>query len=306
MPFTRNEIIEGALELIGVKPANEDAQAADVITAANALNTMVKAWGAKGLHLFSREDATLFLQPGQVTYQLGSTTTDHATENFTGTTLSAAAVATDTVLNLTSSTGMAVNDIIGVKLDTGFVHWSTVTVVAPVTIATQMPSNAASGNTVYFYTTDIGKPLRVPSARRQTGVAPNAQEIEMVVLSHSDYENLPNKTTTGTPVQFYYDPQQIFGRVNVWPAPTSVDTLINMTIWKELNVYTTAADQGVFPSEWGEALIYNLAIRLGPRYGAAQMSPLVVEQAVSYLDDLLAWDQGSESLYFQYGQGRGQ
>lgn len=306
MPFTRNEIVEPALVLVGAKAGGEEAQAADLIEASKALNAMIKTWSAKGLHLFSREDATLFLQPAQVFYEFGTASTDHATESFTRTTLSVDALSGATTVSLTDDTGLAVSDNLGIKLDGGSVQWTTVSSLGPLVFTPALTDDAASGNTVYFYTTDIGKPLRIPAARRQQGTAPNAQEIEMVQLSRSDYDYLPNKSTSGTPVQFYYDPKQIVGNMFVWPAPTSTDTIINMTIWKQFDTYDTADDEGVFPDEWGEALQYNLAVRIAPHFGPGSLDKEVKDLAEEFFNTLMDWDQGMESIFFQYGPGRGQ
>lgn len=70
--------------------------------------------------------------------------------NGTSTTLSGAAVATDTVLNVTSSTGFTAGEPIGITLDDGTQHKSTIasTGAGTITIDDQMPSGAAIGNTV--------------------------------------------------------------------------------------------------------------------------------------------------------------
>lgn len=64
------------------------------------------------------------------------------------TTLSVAGVATDTVINVTATAGIAVGDSIGVALDTLQQHQSTVTAIGTgtVTIADALPSGAALAN----------------------------------------------------------------------------------------------------------------------------------------------------------------
>jgi hypothetical protein len=295
---TRNDIITSALELIGAKAADEPASAADIQTGAAFLDRLVKSWQATGAHLWSRNSATLFVQPAQIEYQIGSTTADHATEEYTATTLSVAAVATDTVITLTSTTGLLVADVIGIKLDTGVLHWTTIASLAPTTITDQMPSGAAIGNTVYFYTTDLGKALRIPDARRKQ----SGQEIGMIQLGRIDYLNLPNKETSGTPTNFYYDPKKSFGNLFLWPAPTSADTTIQFTYYRPLDVFDTSASSPDFPDEWVEAMVYNLAFRLAPIFGQP-IPPGVPELAGVLYANAYEWDQDDADVSLQFTSG---
>ena len=298
MPFTRNEIINEALELIGAKPIEQAAKAADLITAANSLKQMVKAWQATGAHLFTQNEATLFLQPGQVKYQLGNSSSDHATETYSETTTDAAAVTGAATISMDDDTGLAVSDNLGIKLDAGTIHWTTVSSLGPLVFTPVLPSDAASGKAVYFYATDLEKALRVPAARRKQGTGTTATETEMRALGRSDYKNLPSKLNSGAPVQFYYDPKQIHGELFIWNAPTSTETVINFTYYKPLAVYTAASDQGEFPDEWGQALSYNLAVFASPKFPGFELSPQVIPLAGQFYTDALDFDQEDASVSF--------
>lgn len=297
----RNDIIEAALDLIGAVAAEESATAADIQDGAAALDRMVKSWQSKGAHLWTENEATLFVQPGQVEYQIGDSSPDHATEDPNETTLSADASTTDTVITLTDDTGLAVSDNIGVELDSGSLFWTTVASLSPVTLTDPLTGDAASGNTVYFYTTDIGKALRVPDARRRQ----SSQDIEMIKLGRRDYLNLPNKQSSGTPVQFYYKPNINSGQLFIWNSPTSIKTTIKFTYWRPLEVFATAESDPDFPNEWLEPLIYNLAVRRAPAYGLPVM-PEVTALAVSLKQDVDEWDQEAADIFFQYAEGVGQ
>jgi hypothetical protein len=301
---TRNDIINEALDLIGVKASDESASASETSDSATALDHLVKTWQSTGAHLWSRNSFILFLQPAQIEYQIGPkngvASSDNATEEFTETTLSAAASSGDVTVSLTSSTGLAISDFIGIEQDDGTIHWTTAKAISVVTLNDALTDDAASGNTVYFYTTKIGKALKIPDARREQGTGTNAQEIEMVKLGRIDYLNLPNKKTSGTPVQFYYDPKIDHGLFFAWPAPTSTDTLIRGTYYRPLNVFDDADDSPDFPDEWIEALKYHLAVRMAPRFGQPVPTEVAV-LAISLYKDALEWDQGDESIFFQVG-----
>ncbi len=298
---SRNEIIIAAAGKIGVKAAGEPMSAEDQQTMAKTLDVMVKSWQGRGAKLWARKSFTLFLQPAQIEYQFGGTNTDEATESYTETTLSSAAAADDTTLSLTSSTGLAIADRIGIKLDDGTVQWTTIKIAVSITLDDAITSAAASGNAVYFYTTKIGKILRVPDARRVQGTGSNTSEIDMFSMGRDGYLQLPNKLTSGTPVQFYYEPQISSGLMHVWPAPTVTDTFINCTGYFPLEVFSDSDDTPDFPDEWLRALIFNLAVESAPDFGGARVTPETAAIAVSSYEDALDWDQDDASIFLQYG-----
>tara|TARA_R110002110_G_scaffold10331_1_gene50675 strand:- start:625 stop:1083 length:459 start_codon:yes stop_codon:yes gene_type:complete len=54
----------------------------------------------------------------------------------------------------------------------------------------------------------------------------SGQDIAIQRMSRDDYLNIPDKTTTGRPVQFYVD-RQITPIIKIWPAPeNSTDQLV--------------------------------------------------------------------------------
>jgi hypothetical protein len=131
-------------------------------------NLLVKHWQAMpGSHCWKTVEGTLFPQPGQFQYSAGPSATDHITETFYQT-----AVTTDATLGLTlipvdDTTDMAVDDHVGIVLDDGTLHWSTIanTSSTTVTIADALPDSAAAGNAVFNYTTRIARPLNILAAR---------------------------------------------------------------------------------------------------------------------------------------------
>jgi len=297
---TRNDIIDGALETIGVKMADESSEAADVLTAKNWLNRMVKRLQSTGAHLWTRNSATLFLSAGVNEYLIG--TTADATESYVETTTTAALAAAATTIPVTSATGMTVGDLLGVRLDDGTINFSIITTITvlDIEITDGLVSAAASGNVVYNYTTRLGKALRIPDARRKN----DSQEIEMLHLGRSDYLELPNKDNQGTPVQYYYDPKQDNGKMFLWPTPISGETLVTFSYYKPLDVFTTSSDVAEFPDEWIEALVLNLAIRLAPIFGRP-IPPGLQQMASQAAQDALDWDQEDASIYLTPSKTRG-
>jgi hypothetical protein len=70
--LTRNDIIQEALELIGVVAAEESPAAADVATADRSLNMMVKGWAAKGINLWRQTEGSLTATAGQASFTMGT------------------------------------------------------------------------------------------------------------------------------------------------------------------------------------------------------------------------------------------
>ena len=236
------------------------------------LNLMIKTNQMK-LGLWRYREARLFLEDGIAQYALSGA--KFADEDEIGeTTLDADEASGQTVLSVTATTDstkhtdvvMANSDVIGVVQDDDTIHWSTISSFSAgdtVTLAAGTTAAASSGNKVYWYTTAAPRPLKIISARRDN----SGDEIEMFQLAREDYFNLPNKTSTGTPVQYFYDPQQATGVLYLWPEPDTVDDVIRITYLDELEIISANTDTSNFPEEWMEYLVYGLAVRIAPLYG---------------------------------------
>lgn len=72
---TRDEIIGAALRLCGVFGSGDTIPATDVTNCAQALNIIVKAWGAQGLNLWANAEKSLTPTAGTASYQIGLTAT---------------------------------------------------------------------------------------------------------------------------------------------------------------------------------------------------------------------------------------
>lgn len=296
---TRDQIIYGAMRLCGVKDAGQTVSADELSDASEALEMMVKAWQAQGLHLWKQKEATLFVQPGTRSYTLGPSG-DNATQSYVETTLSADAVATDATISVTSDDGISDADYIGIVLDGGTIQWTTVSgapVGDAVTLADALTGDASSGNKVYAYTSKIQRPLRVLSIRRENN---SGTEIELELLSRNEYFELPNKSTRGTPTQAYYDPQLDGGTLYLWVTPDDVSAVFNFTYMESIQDFDEASNEADFPAEWLEALKYNLAVRLAPEYGIDfQSRSWLKAEAEQYLNAVTMWDNEPESFFFE-------
>jgi hypothetical protein len=298
--LNRNEIITEALSVLGELGEAETVGGNRLDQCNRWLNIMVKAWMAQGARLWAMKQATLFLAEGTASYSLGATGT-HCTHNYIQTTLSTDEALGSTSLSLTSTTGMSASDNIGIVLDDGSLQWTTISGApgAPTTIATGLDSAASSGNVVFTYTTKINRPQRIDqdSAFWRSS---DGEDTPVAIISRTDYAQLANKTSTGKPVQAYYDPQLGNGTLYVWPAPSDVTDVLRFWYERPLEDFDAAADTPDFPIEWAEALIFGLADRLAPTAGVSlQTRAAIKAEAAEKLATAMAYDRETAPVFFQ-------
>ena len=269
---SRNDIITAAYQEIGVYRVGQTLSADDVTLAALRLNMIVKQWQgsadfAPGLKEWSRKRGYVFLQTGQSEYDLGPSG-DNATSSYTRTTISTAEAAAQTVISVTSTTGMTAADYIGIVLDTGAIHWTTIvsTGAGPtVTITTQIPSGAAAGNYVYWYTTKMRQPLSILTAVLRDENSNDSPLYMMKTIA--EYESLPSKTTDGDPTSLYYEFQLTNGMMYLDAEPTDVTKVIRIVFLSAIEDFDAANDTPDYPQVWYLPLMMQTAKILSPVFG---------------------------------------
>lgn len=261
--FTVNEseIIKEACELTGKIDIVEGVPPELYESVRRTLNLFLKSLQSKGLLLHTYKEASLFLALNSQSYLLGPTGS-HATESFIETTLSADVIQGAVTLTLDSTTGMSNGDYIGIILDNGALHWTTITDTAGVTIASGLAGAATSGNRVYTYTTKIQRPLKITDVRiRQSSGA----EIPLNPVSLEEYFRLPNKATTGLCNQFAFDPQLTDTRIYVWPVANDVTARVLFRYKKPLDDVEADEHNIAVPQDWFELITLGLAHKIAPK-----------------------------------------
>lgn len=306
---TRDQLIHRALRLCGAIKAGETPGAQEITDGAEALNAMVKRWQKKQLHVWAVVEATLFPQVSQVKYNLSSSSTDHVTETYYETGISTAAASGATTLDVDETTNITAGDYIGVVVDDGTVHWTTVSskTSTTVTIATALDDDAAVGNPVFTYTTKLVRPLKIVDARRYniaSGQDTPISETQGSMMSRLDYQAIPNKAQTGSINRAFYDPGRDTGYLYLWQPVSVVRDLVKMTCHRPIMDFDAAGDTPDLPQEWFDAIVYNLAVSIGPEYDVpAERWTIVKTQAAEYLDDVAGDDREGESLFFGVDMG---
>lgn len=285
---TRDELILDALQLVGAYGIGRTVSSEDLNFCVNILNKMIKAWAAKGLRLFTKEEGVLYVTPGQSTYQLGGAIKATKASDEVVTNLSAAVTAGTTVLPLDLTLGMQVGDNIGVVLNDKTIHWSTIQSIAAlnVTIAIGAPQDVSEGSLVYTYTNVLDKPLRVLDCRKRT----QTLDLPVTSVGYQDFQNFPVKSTGSSPTQFAYNPKSLYGDLMLWPCPSDANERIMFTYERVVNDLDNTYDDFDFPAEWLEPITWQLAVRIARPFGKASALNDILPLAESMYQNLLNWD----------------
>jgi hypothetical protein len=253
------------------------------------MNNMLKAWEGQGIHLWTDQEGTLFLQVGQSEYDF--TGAVNISNEWFDTTVTVAAVATATTITVASAASIQAGDQIGILDNTNNLFWTTVNgapVGDVVTITDPLLTDIAVGTCVYNYRDTFIPVRRILNVRRKEG---SSYEIPIAFESREDYFNLPNKEARGTPIQAYYSRQEPQGIMYLWNTPSSAVPVINFSYERETQIITQDTDNFDMPSYWFEALTYNIASRVKLKFGTNQaLSMEVKEMAINSLDEALSFD----------------
>lgn len=108
-------------------------------------------------------------------------------------------------------------------------------------------------------------PLRILSIRyRDT----SSNDLPMRLFTRQEYFDLPSKTSSGTPTQYYFDPQRGAPTLYVWPVKATVTTeAFKITYHKRTDDIDDLANDIDLQQEHLETIGYSLAARLLDSYG---------------------------------------
>ena len=104
----------------------------------------------------------------------------------------------------------------------------------------------------------MDRPIEIQSAYRRNS---NNNDTIMTMFSREEYRSLSDKTSSGPPINLYYDPQLDSSEINVWPVPTTSDAseyTVEISYRKAADDADATTDDLEFPPEWYRALIWNL------------------------------------------------
>lgn len=155
-------------------------------------------------------------------------------------------------------------------------------------------SQSVTLTTAASYTLSPVRPIQIASVRYKQ----NGREMPMIQMTRDEYDTLPQKTTTGTPTQFYYDKQREAALLYVWPVlATASGQTLEITYIREFEDVTLDAAADI-PGEAYEAFHLNLAARLSSMFG--MRDPFLFQQAEMALQKMLAMDSEGSVSFVDY------
>ncbi len=246
----RNGIIQEAYELGGIVRTGQALTGAQLAKGSRVLNAMVKAWMASGIHIWTVSEAVLIPQASQIAYDLGTSSTDHATlaSDYVETALAADAASGATSVTVDDDDGIADNDKLAIVLDDGTVQFTQVNGTPSANVVSfdnAMTDSAGSGAKIMAYTNALVRPIKIVAVRRKnlsSGYVTNLTRLERL-----DYQALANKDSEGLPSQYFYDPALALGRLFIYQRETSISEIINFTCHHTIEAFDTAANNPDLP-----------------------------------------------------------
>ncbi len=303
----RDEIIRGAMMTIGKIEENETPSPREITDCAMFLNMLVKQWQgttdfAPGLKTWTRRRGHLFMRSVTGQYSLGPGGVGWTTSYISTATTSALSSGA-TAVPLSTISGMAVGDRLGVEVSSGDLYWTYITAlgVSSVTISPGIPSGVTVGMSaqVFTYTTTANQPIKIETVMLRDSTY---NDTPIRIMVQSEYDNLPTKvnpTNISDPSAIYYEFQLTNGQLFIDTAGTAdVTKHLVITFLEAEQDFVNASDVPEYPQEWFLALVLGLSKLICPMFNGV-WTPLMSENYATAL--AIAQKKEPEKLvaYFQ-------
>ena len=167
--------------------------------------------------------------------------------------------------------------------------------------AITLTTSAADYTIGVSQTVNTPKPLKVLQAfLRNTSTN---LDIPVRIITRSEYELLGNKTTTGLPVQIFYEPLLTTGVLHVYPVPDSTvasSYTLSIIYQRPFEDFDATADEPDFPQEYYDCIKFGLADRIAPEHGLAiQDRQDLRSRAKELRQEALSFGLEEGSMYIQ-------
>ncbi len=130
----------------------------------------------------------------------------------------------------------------------------------------------------------MDKPLAVVQAHRHQN--DSGIDVPLTPLSRQEYDFLGLKTLQNSPTQFYFQEGVTNSTITVYPTPDSYTaTNATLALWVQTAVpdLILQTDVPYFPSEWYQALVWNLAMMLVTEY---DVPPTIMQTIVAFAREM--------------------
>jgi hypothetical protein len=248
------EYIEEAFERCGL----EVRTGYDLKTAKRSMNLLFADWANRGLNQWTIDQTSITVASGVSEYPAGTLTLSVAAsasfsvgETITGGTSAATANITSKPSTTSVATTIPVGTFSNGETITGGTSAATTTVSAVQDV------------------TDVQSTIDILS----TVVTRDGTDFEIDRLSRSEFLNIPTKTQTGRPNQFFLD-RQITPVLKIWPVPdnnTDILKFNRLTRIEDADTFTNTVD---IPFRFYPCLAAGLAYYLSMKKNPQMMGPL--------------------------------
>jgi hypothetical protein len=227
---TRQTIIEDALDIVGPDSPTND----QIVKAARSLNRMLKMWQAEGTSPWAIEWTTQTLTASDEV--VGTDGNDYKC-----------------IRNHTSSSDN--KPITGANYTT---YWE----------ATGETGSGGTWATSTAYTSLNQYALATTIIGVDEGafVRNNGTDTQMTPLTRAEYLRLANKTSEGTPIQYWFDRQHT-PQIYLYPFPDDTTDVIHLPVVRKLQDLDSQSDNPDLSEEWLMALVWGLAVEEAPKFG---------------------------------------
>ncbi len=190
---------------------------------------------------------------------------------------------------------VALNGLVKAWAADGMPLWSIKTLNVPL-VAAQAKYQIGNNQPI-----NSAKPLKLLQAYNRDSVS--NVDIPIRIITQQEYTILGNKTSSGNPIQVYYDPRRDIGELYVFPVPGATEAANNsiyMIAQFPFEDFDSSTNNPDFPQEWYDALTYGLAVRLAPEYGVPSSDRKTLFQEMTLIkQEALNFGLEEGSLYFQ-------
>jgi|AmaraimetP72IA01_FD_contig_51_2371831_length_3363_multi_15_in_0_out_0_2 hypothetical protein len=138
------------------------------------------------------------------------------------------------------------------------------------------------------------RPVRIQAAEIVLSTGGSTVYLPMVILTAAQWADTRLRSFSTTfPTQMYPDYAYPNCNLYMWGTPTQVNN-IELWTWQQAKQFLTSSDTIVVPPGYLEAMVNNLAVRMGEQFGTTQlMSPTVFATAKKSLADVKGLNQPS-------------
>jgi len=142
-------------------------------------------------------------------------------------------------------------------------------------------------------TVDTPVPMLISQARRYNDI-----DIEVDIVSRSDYMAIPNKTLQAPPNLIYYHKQRDYGTLYVWPTGDTSNTTLYITTQRPVQDFDHEGNNPDFPKEWVLPVEYMLAEMIAPKYRGGVPQDIRMT-ALQLRTSLFRYDEEKVEVAFQ-------